>query len=86
MTVEDACRGELAGLPDGVRTSTLAAAALDLARRLDTGPPDREAALLARELRVTVGELRARSGVAAPGDVDAFLARISNPSFLGPGN
>jgi hypothetical protein len=81
--VTEAVRVELAGLPDA---PSLAAAALLLAERLDAGPADREAVLLARELRLTLAEVRARAGVAGVSDVERFLAGISTPSFRGPGD
>jgi hypothetical protein len=61
--VERAARGELKALPAPLRTSTLAAAVLELARRLDGDPADREAAQLARELRLGLAYLRRQAGV-----------------------
>lgn len=63
-----AARAELRTLPAAVRSSALAAAVLELARRLDAGPPDREAALLARELRLALSDLRRQAGI-EPGEV-----------------
>ena len=61
--VERAARAELKALPVPLRTSTLVAAVLELARRLDGDPPDREAASLARELRLALADLRRQAGV-----------------------
>jgi hypothetical protein len=61
--VSKAARAELKALPAPLRTSTLAAAVLELARRLDNDPPDREAAQLARELRLALAELHRQAGV-----------------------
>jgi hypothetical protein len=61
--VERAARAELKALPVLLRTSTLAAAVLELARRLDGDPADREAAQLARELRLGLADLRRQAGV-----------------------
>lgn len=52
--VERAAGAELRTLPEDVRGSTLAKAVLNLARRLDDDPADREAVLLARELRLSL--------------------------------
>lgn len=43
--VERAARAELGALPAELRAWTLAKVALNLARRLDSGPSDREATL-----------------------------------------
>jgi hypothetical protein len=64
VNVSEAAALELAGLPVPLRTSTLAAAVLDLARRLDAEPADREAVDLARELRIALAALRARAAAA----------------------
>jgi hypothetical protein len=61
--VERAAWAELKALPVPLRTSTLAAAVLELARRLDGDPADREAAQLARELRLGLADLRRQAGV-----------------------
>lgn len=58
----------------------LAETALLLARRLDAAPPDREATMLSRELRMVVGELRGLAG-AGSGELDAFLAGIAAEEF-----
>ena len=80
-TVEQATRTELDALPDGLGSSALAAAALDLARRLDEGPADTAAVLLVRELRQVLLDLRGRAAGGGSGDVDAFLARVSATAF-----
>ena len=61
--VSKAATGELRALPKALRASTLASSILELARRLDAGPPDREAALLAREMRLALSDLRRQAGV-----------------------
>jgi hypothetical protein len=61
--VQKAAVAELKALPAPLRTSTLAAAVLELARRLDGDPADREAAQLARELRLGLADLRRQAGV-----------------------
>jgi hypothetical protein len=58
--IEKAARAELKALPQPLRASTLAAAVLELARRLDGDPADREAAQLAHELRLALADLRPR--------------------------
>lgn len=57
-----AAAAELEALSEALRTSTLAATVLDLARRLDEEPTDRDAVGLARELRLALIELRHQSG------------------------
>jgi hypothetical protein len=79
--VERAARAELRALPADLRDSTLAKAALDLARRLDAGPADREATMLARELRMTLGDLHGRAPRDATDDVEQYLARIAAPEL-----
>jgi hypothetical protein len=59
--VEKAARAELKRLPADLRGSTLASAVLELARRLDAEPSDREAATLARELRLALSDLERRA-------------------------
>jgi hypothetical protein len=61
--VERAAKAELKALPAVLRSRALAAAVLELARRLDNDPPDREAASLARELRLALADLRRQAGV-----------------------
>ena len=61
---------------------TLAEQALLLARRLDAEPPDREAAVLSRELRLVLGELRRLAG-GGDREVEAFVAGISASSLGG---
>jgi hypothetical protein len=63
----------------------MAAAAVDLARRLDAGPGDVVAVKLTHELRLTVGELARRAGGGVD-EVDAFLARVSTTAFGKPGD
>jgi hypothetical protein len=61
--VEKAAVAELKALPSELHSRALAAAVLELARRLDNDPPDREAASLARELRLALADLRRQAGV-----------------------
>jgi hypothetical protein len=79
--VEKAARAELRALPAEVRESTLAKAALNLARRLDAEPADREATMLARELRLTLAELHRQSPEDMTDDVERFLARVAAPDL-----
>jgi hypothetical protein len=79
--VERAARAELRALPEGLRSSTLARAALNLARRLDGEPADREATLLARELRLTMAELHRSAPEDVTDDVERFLARVAAPDL-----
>ena len=58
--------------------SALVQVALELAARLDGEPADTAAVLLARELRMTLGELRS-GGEDPTNDVERFLARIAAP-------
>jgi len=78
-SIEQRARAELAALPEPVASSALAAAALDLARRLDARPADTTAVLLVRELRFALADLRGQAGGDVNDDVDAFLARIAAP-------
>ncbi len=84
--VEKAARAELSALRADLGSSTLAQAALDLARRLDDGPADREATMVARELRLTLAELHRRAGNDVGTELEGFLAGIANPTFRGPGH
>jgi hypothetical protein len=61
--VERAAKAELKAFPAVLRSRALAAAVLELARRLDNDPPDREAASLVRELRLALADLRRQAGV-----------------------
>ena len=83
-SVEAAVRAELSEACVRVDSSTLATVALDLARRLDAGPTDRDATLLARELR----QVRAgmRIDVDPGSGLEGFLRDVTNPTFRGPGN
>jgi uncharacterized membrane protein len=85
VTVEKATRDELAALSEPVRASATAAAALELARRLDSEPADSVAVLLARELRLAMNDLH-RQGGEVNGELESFLAGIANPAFRGPGD
>jgi hypothetical protein len=79
--VENAARAELRALPAEVRESTLAKAALNLARRLDAEPADREATMLARELRLTMSDLHRMGPEGDVDDVERFLARVAAPDL-----
>jgi hypothetical protein len=78
--VERALRAEMRAMPGlVVASSSLAVAAVGLARRLDAGPGDDAATRLTRELRLLMAELHRQSGGDTTGDVEAFLARIAAP-------
>jgi hypothetical protein len=79
--VERSIRDALRAVPDELRGSPLAKVALNLARRLDSEPADREAVLLARELRMTMAELRQMTPEGGVTDVEAFLARVAAPDL-----
>jgi hypothetical protein len=70
---EQATRAELRTLGADPTCSALARAAVDLARRLDKHPGDRAAAMLVRELRLVMGQLRAQTKGEGTSDVEAFL-------------
>ena len=77
--IERAVRAEVRKLPEGVRGSALARAAIALGRRLDDDPSDSAAALLNRELRMTLADLYRKAPEDLTNDVDRFLARIATP-------
>jgi hypothetical protein len=79
--VERTVRAEMRAWSVSVQTSSLARNAVVLARRLDDDPADSIAVLLARELRMTMGELRRQVNVDGPSDVEEFLRRVSTPAF-----
>jgi hypothetical protein len=83
---EKATRAELRALGADPTRSALARAAVDLARRLDTGPGDRAAAMLCRELRLVMGDLHRRMGGDLGSELERFLHGISTPAFRGPGD
>lgn len=66
-TVVSAAETEIGGLPETLRASTLARVVLALAERLDGDVSDREAATVARELRLTLTELRRLAGLEPEG-------------------
>ncbi|HET6755660.1 MAG TPA: hypothetical protein VFH23_17100 [Jiangellaceae bacterium] len=76
-TIEGATRGWLAQLPEALRGSPLAAVAAQLARSLDDEPAPTAEVLLARELRMTLADLRGQAGGDVNDEVDAFLGRIA---------
>lgn len=69
MTVSDALRADLKGMPEAVRNSTLAAGARVAAEILDSEPGARDAASLLKELRATMAELKTMAD-AAPEEAD----------------
>ena len=81
MGVEEAVKAELERLE---APAALAEVAVGLARRLDAGPGDDAAVRLARELRLTMVEVRAHAG--GVDAVEEFLRGISAPAFRGPGD
>lgn len=79
MTVSAAARKEVEALPESLRASTLGAAVLDLAARLDAGPTDRDATGLARELRLTLASLQAAAaGATTEGSLDVGDASMGH--------
>jgi hypothetical protein len=79
MSVEVAARSEIKALPAEIARSTLAVAAIELARRLDGEPSDREAATVARELRLALGELHRLAAAAEPeGEIDVGAAEMGD--------
>ena len=74
---ERATRAELRTLGVVLDSSALGRAAVDLARRLDADPGDRAAAMLARELRLVMGDLHRRHPEDLSGEVENFLERIA---------
>ena len=82
--VESAVRAELRRLEIEPSESLLAAALVDLARRLDANPGDRAATMLSREMRLLLAALN-QSEVNS-GELESFLAGISTPAFRAPGD
>ena len=84
--IEKAIKAELDRVNITAGSSVLAAVAVNLARRLDSGPGDRAASILSRELRLVMVELwrQARDGTGH--DLERFLSSISTPAFRGPGD
>jgi hypothetical protein len=80
-SVEKAVRSQIRGFGVEVGSNTLAAVAVDLARRLDAGPGDRNAVGLAHELRMLFVELRRQTDIEGTSDVEAFLERVANPDL-----
>lgn len=78
--VERAARAELRTLPEALRVSTLAAAVVALAARLDGDPSDREASALARELRMSLSELHRLAG-GGESEQEAIVAKLRNPAL-----
>lgn len=74
--VERAAKAELKALPSELRSGALAAAVLELARRLDDDPSDREAASLARELRLALADLRRQAGVDSEAVIDVRASAL----------
>ncbi len=82
---ERAARAELRAIGVIPRTSALATAIVDLAKRLDEHPGDRAAAMLVRELRLAMAALWGRKK-GTDDELDAFLASAATPAFSGPGD
>jgi hypothetical protein len=59
--LEQAVRRDLKALPENLRWSSLAVAAMKLARRWDAGMPARELAAVSRELRHIMSALDAKA-------------------------
>jgi hypothetical protein len=78
MSVSEAASAEIAGFPPLLRTGALAAAVVDLARRLDDGPGDRDAAGLVRELRLALAELRRLAEAVPEGGLDVSDATMDH--------
>jgi hypothetical protein len=78
MTVSEAASAEIAAYPPALRSSALAAAVQDLARRLDDGPGDRDAAGLVRELRLALQDLRRLAETVPEGGLDVSDATMDN--------
>ena len=85
QSVLRAVEADLAVLGEPLVSSGLALVVVDLASRLDSEPPHREAVLLSRELRLVMGELRAMAEGKETG-VEQWLDGISNPTFRASGN
>lgn len=83
---ERATRAELRTLGADPTRSALARAAVDLAKRLDAEPGDRAAAMLVRELRLVVGDLRRSHGGDLGSELERFLGQVNTPAFRGPGD
>ena len=73
-----AAQAELKAFPAALRRSTLAMAALDLARRLDAGPEDREVTAITRELRLVLGELRRQVAIEGQEVLDVGRAEMGD--------
>ena len=80
MSVEQAARSELSGLPEGLRGSTLAATVVDLAIRLDSEPSDRDAAALSRELRMVLADLH-RLARGTGTEEEEIVGRVSDAAL-----
>jgi hypothetical protein len=74
-------RVELRTLGVSLRSSTMARAAVDLARRWDADPGDRSVTMLSRELRLVLQALHTQLRGGAVDDVEEFLRRVSTPAF-----
>lgn len=83
---ENAIRAELDRVNISGESSVLAAVAVNLARRLDSGPGDRAASMLSREMRLVTVELWRQAKGDTDDDLERFLDSISTPAFRGPGD
>lgn len=79
--MEKATRAELAGMPEPVRTSAVARAAVEMARRLDNDPADSVAVLVARELRQCMAALHGQAKGDSTSDIDEYLRQVSAAAF-----
>lgn len=77
--IEKALRAELRAMTTPVASSSLAVAAIGLAKRLDAGPGDDAATRLTRELRLVTAELHRQAGGDMTDDITDFLARVAAP-------
>ena len=79
--VERAAQAEIRALPAELRATTLATAVVELAKRLDAGPSDREASALVRELRLSLDALHRRAGSDVASETEVLIGRVAAPTF-----
>ena len=78
MKAETAVRAELKAIGSGAVSSALGVVALGLACRLDGDVTARDAASLARELRMILRDVAVRFRAEGVGEVEEFLKRIAD--------